>query len=191
MAILPGLWPLVTAAHTSVYFFRPLFCTHARRAPSIDHAGSASRLAAATGAPVYTHSGDAGHVREGTHYQKLRARTLLGHMILLRRPPTSVEATPLAGEMTDGDDISGMRVVHAPGHSPGQVVFLWPRHGGVLILGDAVFNFAYVPWILRVPRNRRRRVQAGHANVPSGRPVRLLHGRRAARRRGLWQQRGR
>jgi glyoxylase-like metal-dependent hydrolase (beta-lactamase superfamily II) len=109
-----------------------------------DHAGSASRLAAATAAPVHVHAGDAQHVREGTNYQTLKPRTLLGRLILLRRPPTSVEATPIAAMISDGDEISGMRVVHAPGHSPGQVVFLWPRHGGVLILGDALFNLPYL-----------------------------------------------
>jgi len=109
-----------------------------------DHAGSASRLAAATGAPVHVHADDALHVREGSHYQTLKPRTLLGHLLLLRRPPTSVEATPIAATISDGDEISGMHVVHTPGHSPGHVVFQWPRHGGVLILGDALFNVPYL-----------------------------------------------
>ena len=109
-----------------------------------DHAGSASRLAAATAAPVHVHGDDARHVREGTDYQPLKPRSLLGHLILLRRPPTSVEATPMAATISDGDEISGMRIIHTPGHSPGQVVFLWPRHGGVLILGDALFNLPYL-----------------------------------------------
>ena len=109
-----------------------------------DHAGSASRLAATTGAPVHVRAGDANHVREGTHYQRLKPRTLLGRLILLRRPPTSVEATPVASTFEDGDEISGMRVTHTPGHSPGHVVFLWPQHGGVLIVGDALFNLGYL-----------------------------------------------
>ncbi len=109
-----------------------------------DHAGSASRLADVTAAPVHVHADDARHVRDGTDYQTLKPRTLLGRLILLRRPPTKVEATPGADMISDGDEISGMRVVHAPGHSPGQVVFLWPRHGGVLILGDALFNLPYL-----------------------------------------------
>src|SRR5438874_1692452 len=46
--------PFVTVARKSVYFFRPLFCTHARRLPSIDHAGGraagAGHLAGTAGA---------------------------------------------------------------------------------------------------------------------------------------------
>ena len=109
-----------------------------------DHAGSAARIAAATGAPVHVHAGDAAHVRQGTDYPKLKPRTLMGRLILLARPPTRVEATPVAGELADGEEISGMRVVHTPGHSPGHVAYLWPRHGGVLILGDAAFNLPYL-----------------------------------------------
>ncbi|HEV2034165.1 MAG TPA: MBL fold metallo-hydrolase [Candidatus Dormibacteraeota bacterium] len=110
-----------------------------------DHAGSASRLAAATAAPVHVHAGDAQHVREGTDYPALTPRTLFGHMILrLQRPPRSVEATPVAAMISDRDEISGMRVVHTPGHSPGHVVLLWPRHGGVLVVGDALFNLPYL-----------------------------------------------
>ena len=109
-----------------------------------DHAGSAARLAAATGAPVYVHAADAGHVREGSDYPKLKPRTLFGRLILLMGPPTSVEATPIAGELSDGDDVAGMRVIHTPGHSPGHVAFHWPRHGGVLIIGDAAFNLPYL-----------------------------------------------
>ncbi len=119
---------------------RRIVLTHGHQ----DHAGSAAQLAAATGAPVHVHAADAAHVREGTEYEPLKPRTLIGRMMLLGKPPRSVEATPGVEEMADGDVVSGMRVVHTPGHSPGHVVLLWPRHGGVLMLGDAAFNFGYL-----------------------------------------------
>jgi glyoxylase-like metal-dependent hydrolase (beta-lactamase superfamily II) len=34
----------------------------------------------------------------------------------------------------------GMRVVAFPGHSAGQVGYLWERHGGVLFAGDPAAN---------------------------------------------------
>ena len=109
-----------------------------------DHAGSAARLAAATAAPVYVHAGDARHLREGSEYSKLKPRTLIGRLILLRRPPRRVEATAVAGELSDGEEIAQLRTIHTPGHSPGHVAFLWPRQGGVLIVGDAAFNLPYL-----------------------------------------------
>ena len=32
--------------------------------------------------------------------------------------------------------------MHVPGHSAGQLAFLWPRHGGVLFAADALTNWA-------------------------------------------------
>jgi glyoxylase-like metal-dependent hydrolase (beta-lactamase superfamily II) len=119
---------------------RRIVLTHGHQ----DHAGSASKLASATGATVHVHGAEAAHVRNGTDYPKLKVRTLFGRLVLLKRPPTRVEATPEATELTDGDEIAGLRVVHTPGHSPGHVVLLWPRHGGVLIVGDAAFNVPYL-----------------------------------------------
>jgi glyoxylase-like metal-dependent hydrolase (beta-lactamase superfamily II) len=119
---------------------RRIILTHGHQ----DHAGSAARLATATGAPVLVHDGDAGPVRTGGEYPKLKARTLLGWLILLRRPPHSVEAAPNVQTLGDGEEVAGMRVIHTPGHSPGHVALLWPRHGGVLIAGDTVFNVPYL-----------------------------------------------
>jgi glyoxylase-like metal-dependent hydrolase (beta-lactamase superfamily II) len=119
---------------------RRIILTHGHQ----DHAGSAARLAAATGAPVLVHEGDAGPVRTGGEYATLQPRTLLGRVILLRRPPRSVEAVPDVQQVGDREEVAGMRVIHTPGHSPGHVALLWPRHGGVLIAGDTVFNVPYL-----------------------------------------------
>jgi hydroxyacylglutathione hydrolase len=39
----------------------------------------------------------------------------------------------------DGDEIAGFKVIHAPGHSAGHVVF-WREADRVLIIGDALVN---------------------------------------------------
>ena len=38
------------------------------------------------------------------------------------------------------DDLDGLQVIHTPGHCAGQVAFLWPGEGGVLLVGDAAAN---------------------------------------------------
>ncbi|MDQ2690813.1 MAG: MBL fold metallo-hydrolase, partial [Chloroflexota bacterium] len=46
------------------------------------------------------------------------------------------------------DFADGLCVIHAPGHAAGQVVFLLPRHGGVLIAADTcgtIMGLGYPP----------------------------------------------
>jgi glyoxylase-like metal-dependent hydrolase (beta-lactamase superfamily II) len=60
------------------------------------------------------------------------------------RRPSHVEPAETDVELADGQDLGiagGLCAVTAPGHAAGQVVFVWPRHGGVLIAADAASNF--------------------------------------------------
>jgi glyoxylase-like metal-dependent hydrolase (beta-lactamase superfamily II) len=46
-------------------------------------------------------------------------------------------------EVRDGEELpiaGGIRAIHLPGHSAGQLAFLWGEHGGVLFAGDAASN---------------------------------------------------
>jgi len=55
------------------------------------------------------------------------------------RTNSSVEPVAIDTIISDGDVFQiagGLRVIHAPGHCAGQVVFLWPQHGGVLLAAD-------------------------------------------------------
>ncbi len=45
--------------------------------------------------------------------------------------------------MDDGKKLplaGGIRAIHARGHCAGQLVFLWPHHGGVLFAANAAMN---------------------------------------------------
>ncbi|HMB02744.1 MAG TPA: hypothetical protein VKP69_03270, partial [Isosphaeraceae bacterium] len=49
-----------------------------------------------------------------------------------------IDPTEIEHEVGDGEMLAnGLRAVHVPGHCAGQLAFLWPQHGGVLIAADA------------------------------------------------------
>ncbi|MDP9189410.1 MAG: MBL fold metallo-hydrolase [Actinomycetota bacterium] len=47
-------------------------------------------------------------------------------------------AVPIAGTLTEGDDVCGFEVKHLPGHSPGQIA-LWREADGLAITTDVVY----------------------------------------------------
>lgn len=109
-----------------------------------DHTGSLAELKRRTGAQVYMHPADAERVRQG-----IASRPCVpapGHIkgVLVRasmRGVARVEPAETDVAIEDGQELpvaGGLVVISAAGHTAGQVVFLWPRHGGVLIAGDAV-----------------------------------------------------
>jgi glyoxylase-like metal-dependent hydrolase (beta-lactamase superfamily II) len=53
-------------------------------------------------------------------------------------PPHKVER-PFA----EGDEIAGFRVIHAPGHARGEVIF-WRESDRVAICGDVIRNMSFV-----------------------------------------------
>lgn len=122
---------------------RHLLVTHAHA----DHAGSLAALSQISGAPAYMHALDAPLVQAGdalrpetraTPGWPNRAAYALGVRLLARRiTPTTIEHV-----ISDGAVLpigGGMQVVHLPGHSAGQVGFLW-RERGVLFAADAAVN---------------------------------------------------
>jgi glyoxylase-like metal-dependent hydrolase (beta-lactamase superfamily II) len=50
---------------------------------------------------------------------------------------------PVARPLREGDEIAGFRVVHAPGHSPGEVIF-FRDSDRVAICGDVIRNLSYL-----------------------------------------------
>jgi glyoxylase-like metal-dependent hydrolase (beta-lactamase superfamily II) len=114
-----------------------------------DHAGGASALAKATGAPVEAHAADADYAEVGRPAPFNRS-TISGRLVS-RLPGCGFEPVPVARRLADGDVIDvggGMRIVHTPGHSPGHVSLLH-EPTRVLITGDALFNVLGVRWPLR------------------------------------------
>jgi glyoxylase-like metal-dependent hydrolase (beta-lactamase superfamily II) len=122
-----------------------------------DHSGSLAELKQATGAPAYMHPADAAMVRLGrttrpmTPSPGLIPRLMVA--LFMRAAPTTILPTAIEYEVNDGAELpvaGGIKAIHAPGHCAGQLVFLWPRHGGVLFAADTAshmirlgFSFIY------------------------------------------------
>ncbi len=112
-----------------------------------DHTGSLAVLKRATGAPIYMHPVDAALVRIGIAGRPMKpAPGLLPRLMVTmirRRGAPVVEAVETDHPVNDGDLLpiaGGIQVIHTPGHSAGQVAFLWPKNGGVLFAGDVAGN---------------------------------------------------
>lgn len=93
----------------------------------IDHMGGAAYLRETTKAPISCHRKDVPFVDGRTKPP----------MPLLMRLFLRIHPAPVAVVLNDGDRIGPLLVVHAPGHTPGEVVFY---HAGrkILFSGDAV-----------------------------------------------------
>lgn len=115
-----------------------LLLTHAHP----DHIGSAAALKQATGAQTYMHALDAPIAQSGKGFRPMTPAPGLMNSLLFRafvRTNSSVDPTPIDHLVSDGDVLpiaGGLRAIHAPGHCAGQLVFLWPQHGGVLVAAD-------------------------------------------------------
>jgi len=113
-----------------------------------DHAGSLAALKAAIGATAYMHPLDAAMVRTGTAWRTTThpAPGLLNHLLyrqIVASTPRTIPSAAIEHEVIDGDVLpiaGGIQAIHAPGHSAGQLAFLWHRQGGVLFAADAAVN---------------------------------------------------
>jgi glyoxylase-like metal-dependent hydrolase (beta-lactamase superfamily II) len=140
---------------------RRILVTHCH----MDHAGSLADLEQRTGAPAFMHPEDAAMVRAGNAMRPLHAspglfNTILGGSLALL-VPRQVARAEVKHEVGDGETIpgaGGLRAIHVPGHCAGQLAFLWPQHGGVLIAADAaanVMNLGLSPMYENLDEGRR------------------------------------
>jgi glyoxylase-like metal-dependent hydrolase (beta-lactamase superfamily II) len=160
---IPGSAPVIQEALRAIgrgpADIRHILVTHCHS----DHSGSLAELGRITGAPAGMHPLDAAMVRQGKTIRPLRpAPGLLNALVcrfLLPGAPTEVEPAEIAHEVQDGQTVAGgLRAIHIPGHCAGQLAFLWPEHGGVLIAADAaanVFGLALSPMYEDVDEGRR------------------------------------
>jgi hydroxyacylglutathione hydrolase len=102
-----------------------------------DHQGAAKAVCETHGVPLACHSDDV-DAMEGRRpvgasdhpIARLSARLFEG-------PPHPVDRV-----LEDGDEVAGFRVVHAPGHSPGEVIFFRDADR-VAICGDVIRSMSY------------------------------------------------
>jgi glyoxylase-like metal-dependent hydrolase (beta-lactamase superfamily II) len=101
-----------------------------------DHQGSAHEVCEARGVPLACHADDV-DAMEGR--SSMAGTSTIGRLVTRRwgGPPH-----PVARTLRDGDEVAGFRVVHAPGHSPGEVIF-FREYDGVAICGDVIRNVSY------------------------------------------------
>ena len=112
--------------------------THAHRS----HLGGLAALKRASGATVLAHASEADIVSGDRPAQPVGLkptaplRTYPFQVgIFLNRPKH--RPCPIDESIDDGDAVGPLRVLHAPGHSPGHLAFSWPERG-LLLSGDAI-----------------------------------------------------
>ena len=107
-----------------------------------DHIGGMARMQAASGAAVASHRAEAGRLQQARRndipnpVQQWWLKGPLWPLLALLHPPPIAQVT----ELEEGDAIpllSGARVVHTPGHTPGSISLHFPDEGA-LIVGDAL-----------------------------------------------------
>jgi hydroxyacylglutathione hydrolase len=102
-----------------------------------DHQGVAKAVCEARGIPLACHAADV-DAMEGR-----RPVTASDHPIarlsgrLFQGPPHPVDRV-----LEDGDEVAGFRVIHAPGHAPGEVIF-FRESDRVAICGDVIRSMSY------------------------------------------------
>ena len=103
-----------------------------------DHQGCADAVCEAHGIPLACHPDDVAAMegrRPIAATNGLQARL---YARLWAGPPRKVDRL-----LEEGDEVAGFRVVHAPGHSPGELIF-FRESDRVAICGDVIRNITYL-----------------------------------------------
>jgi glyoxylase-like metal-dependent hydrolase (beta-lactamase superfamily II) len=104
-----------------------------------DHQGVAKDVCEARGIPLACHADDVDAMEGRRPVQEAAADNPVNRIIarLWQGPPHKVERV-----LQEGDEVAGMRVVHAPGHARGEVI-LFRDSDRVAICGDVIRNMSY------------------------------------------------
>jgi glyoxylase-like metal-dependent hydrolase (beta-lactamase superfamily II) len=104
-----------------------------------DHVGGLADLIAATGAKAYAHPLEAEAIAAGQPPRRVmhgwRRLLSMGLKVYAR-----AKAAPIAQTLNDGDIVpvlSGLRVIHTPGHTPGHMCYFEPKRR-ILFSGDTL-----------------------------------------------------
>ena len=104
-----------------------------------DHQGVAKDVCEERGVPLACHADDVDAMEGRRPVQEAGASNPINRVIraLWEGPPHKVGRV-----LGEGDEVAGFRVVHAPGHARGEVVY-FRESDGVAICGDVVRNMSY------------------------------------------------
>ncbi|HEX5988825.1 MAG TPA: MBL fold metallo-hydrolase [Solirubrobacterales bacterium] len=104
-----------------------------------DHQGAAKDVCEARGVPLACHADDVEAMEGKRPIQEASTSNPINRVIraIWEGPPYEVGRV-----LRDGDEVAGFRVVHAPGHSRGHVVF-FRESDRVAICGDVIRNMSY------------------------------------------------
>jgi glyoxylase-like metal-dependent hydrolase (beta-lactamase superfamily II) len=104
-----------------------------------DHQGVAKDVCEARGVPLACHADDVAAMEGTRPMQEAGTGNLVNQVIrkLWQGPPHRVDRV-----LEEGDEVAGFRVVHAPGHARGEVIFFRERDR-VAICGDVIRNLSY------------------------------------------------
>jgi glyoxylase-like metal-dependent hydrolase (beta-lactamase superfamily II) len=104
-----------------------------------DHQGVAKDVCEARGVPLACHADDVAAMEGTRSMQEAAPDNPINKLIkaIWQGPPYKVERV-----LREGDEVAGFRVVHAPGHSRGEVIF-FRDSDRVAICGDVIRNMSY------------------------------------------------
>jgi hydroxyacylglutathione hydrolase len=104
-----------------------------------DHQGVAADVCEARGVPLACHADDVDAMEGRRPIQEAHQTHLVNRLFdrLWSGPPHEVSRV-----LQEGDEVAGFRVVHAPGHARGEVIF-FRESDRVAICGDVIRNMSY------------------------------------------------
>jgi hydroxyacylglutathione hydrolase len=116
-----------------------------------DHQGVAKDVCEAHGIPLACHADDVDAMEGRRPVQEAAVNNPVNRLIkrFWQGLPYKVERV-----LNEGDEVAGFRVVHAPGHARGEVIF-FRDSDRVAICGDVIRNMSYAtgrPMIAEPPR---------------------------------------
>jgi hydroxyacylglutathione hydrolase len=104
-----------------------------------DHQGVAKDVCEARGIPLACHAEDVEAMEGRRPMQEAAVNHPVNRVIkrIWEGPPHKVDRV-----LNEGDEVAGFRVVHAPGHARGEVIF-FRDSDRVAICGDVIRNMSY------------------------------------------------
>lgn len=105
-----------------------------------DHQGCAHELCLAHGVPLACHAADVAAMEGRASMNQGAADNLVTRLAtrLWAGPPHPVDRV-----LHEGDEVAGFRVIHAPGHAPGEVIF-FRDSDRVALCGDVIRNMSFL-----------------------------------------------